>query len=245
MLRALVLDLDGTIVDTETAIFRAWEEVYRRRGARLPQEEWLKAVGSSQARFDPVAYLAHQLGQAVDRAQVEAEADALAAHEVRQLGPRPGVVELVHAAQAEQLLLAVASSSPRAWVDARLEQVGLAGAIPVRATADDVAQVKPAPDLFLEAARRLGIEPAQALVVEDSVHGARAALAAGMRCVVVPNPVTEGEAFPQGVAVLPSLVGWTPQALWTLACEAWEGQEAKGFTMGEDREARARGPGAG
>lgn len=228
MLRALVLDLDGTILDTETALFEAWQEVYRRRGVTLPLREWLRCVGSSQDQFDPHQYLERLLGCSVDREEVEAEAEVLAASRVEVLGPRPGVVELVHAARQQGLAVAVASSSSRAWVDARLEQVGLAEMIAVRVTADDVARVKPAPDLFLKAAGRLGIDPASALVVEDSVHGARAALTAGMRCVVVPNSVTAGETFPAGVATLGSLAGWSPQALWQLAQEAGRRERGAG-----------------
>lgn len=228
MLRALVLDLDGTILDTESAAYQAWQEVYRRRGVTLPLREWLRAVGSSQDQFDPIEYLERLLGRAVDRCQVEAEAEALAESRVKGLGPRPGVAELVRAAEEQNLALAVASSSPRVWVDQRLEQVGLAGALPIRVASEDVERVKPAPDLFLKAAERLGIDPAGALVVEDSVHGARAALAAGMRCVVVPNPVTAGETFPSGVARLDSLAGWSPQALWALAKDAGRSREGAG-----------------
>ena len=99
MLRALVWTWTAPSWTRRRPSSGAWEEVDRWWGAGLPQEEWLKAVGSSQTRFDPVAYLAHQLGQAVDRAQVEERRTPWRAQRCGQLGPRPGVVELVHAAQ--------------------------------------------------------------------------------------------------------------------------------------------------
>lgn len=216
MLRALVLDLDGTILDTETAIYEAWQEVFRRRGVSLPLSEWLRAVGSSPDAFDQYRYLEQLLGRPIDRAEVSAEAEALAEERLAGLRPLPGVVELVREAKRLGFRLAVASSSPRAWVDRFLRQAGLETLLTTRATADDVERVKPAPDLFLLAIRSLGVAPSQALAVEDSLNGVRAALAAGMRCVVVPNRLTQGEPFPEGVARLDSLEGWGPEALWAL-----------------------------
>lgn len=216
MLRALVLDLDGTILDTESAIYEAWQEVFRRRGVTLPLSEWLRAVGSSADAFDQYRYLEELLGRPIDRAEVRAEAEAMAEELLAGLRPLPGVVELVSEASRLGFRLAVASSSPRAWVKRFLRQAGLETLLTTRATADDVERVKPAPDLFLLAARSLGVAPSQALAVEDSLNGVRAALAAGMRCVVVPNGLTRGEPFPEGVARLDSLEGWSPEALWAL-----------------------------
>lgn len=215
MLRALVLDLDGTILDTESAIYEAWQEVFRRRGVSLPLSEWLRAVGSSADAFDPYRYLEELVGP-IDRAQVRAEAEAMAEERLAGLQPLPGVVELVREAKRLDFRLAVASSSPRAWVERFLRQAGLETLLTTRATADDVERVKPAPDLFLLAIRSLGVAPSEALAVEDSLNGVRAALAAGMRCVVVPNSLTRGEPFPEEVARLDSLEGWNPEALWAL-----------------------------
>jgi beta-phosphoglucomutase-like phosphatase (HAD superfamily) len=86
--------------------------------------------------------------------------------------------------------LAVASSSSRAWVEPHLERFGLRGRFSVVRTRDDVARTKPAPDLFLAACEGLGVEPAEAVALEDSAHGVTAARAAGLRCVVVPNQLT-------------------------------------------------------
>ncbi|BAS27872.1 phosphoglycolate phosphatase [Limnochorda pilosa] len=212
-----MLDLDGTIIDTESALYDAWEEVYGRRGAVLPLEEWMRCVGTSPDAFDPYAYLEGLVGHRLDRRALEAEVEQAAAAHLARLRPRDGVVALVEAARREGLGLAVASSSGRPWVERFLEQAGLTAAIDVLATADDVARVKPAPDLYLLALGRLGVEASEALAVEDSPNGARAALAAGLRCVVVPNPLTAGEVFPAEVPRLSSLRGRTPRALWELA----------------------------
>jgi beta-phosphoglucomutase-like phosphatase (HAD superfamily) len=99
-------------------------------------------------------------------------------------------VDLVDAAAAAGLALAVASSSTRAWVEPHLEHFGLRDRFRVVRTRDDVARTKPAPDLFLAACEGLGVVPAEAVALEDSAHGATAAQAAGLRCVVVPNRLT-------------------------------------------------------
>ena len=100
---------------------------------------------------------------------------------------------------------AVASSSSSAWVDGWLERHGLSSLVQAVCTRDHVERVKPAPDLFLLAASRLGVDPAACVVFEDSPNGLRAAHAAGMWCVVVPNAVTQGLAFEEPDLVLGSL----------------------------------------
>lgn len=222
MARTLVLDLDGTILDTESAVYGGWQEVYRRRGAVLPLEVWLQCVGSSADSFDPHGYLECQLGERLDRQAIRAEANRVAEEVLDHLLPLPGVVELVQAARQAGLRVGVASSSPRSWVTHFLRQVGQGAEMEAVGTADDVEQVKPAPDLYLSALEALDVTGPEALALEDSAHGARAALLAGMRCVVVPNDLTRRASFPPGVARVASLAGWTPEALWSLAGEVSE-----------------------
>ncbi|MHB1973604.1 MAG: HAD-IA family hydrolase, partial [Acidimicrobiales bacterium] len=90
------------------------------------------------------------------------------------------------------LSLAVASSSPRAWVEERLAEVGLSQTFAVVSCRGSGLAAKPAPDVYLDACRRLGVEPARAVAVEDSLNGLAAARAAGMRCVAVPGTITSG-----------------------------------------------------
>jgi HAD superfamily hydrolase (TIGR01509 family) len=155
-LRALILDFDGLILDTESPIFESWREAYRRHGQELEVEHW-------------------QHGQEL----------------------LPGIRGILEQGRSLGLGTGVASSSSRGWVEGWLERHGIRPLIDVVCARGDVACVKPAPDLFLLAAERLGVAPLDCLVFEDSPNGIRAARAAGMRCVAVPNAVTRLVALPE------------------------------------------------
>jgi pseudouridine-5'-monophosphatase len=120
--------------------------------------------------------------------------------------PMPGAVATIAAAKQMGIPIAIASSSPSTLVEPIVRRLGWDVEIPVRCTGDQVTHAKPAPDIFLLAAERLGVAPSDCLVLEDSVNGARAATAAGMTCIAVPNPVYQPSHF-EGItaAVIPSL----------------------------------------
>jgi HAD superfamily hydrolase (TIGR01509 family) len=187
--RAVVLDFDGLILDTETPIFETWREEFARRGQELRMADWQHALGTFGG-YDPVRHLQELTGESLD-----ADALRLATRERNwqrcgELPVLPGVRELLEDAGRLGLGAAVASSSSMAWVGSWLEKHGLRPLVQAVCTRDDVERVKPAPDLFLLAATRLGVAPAECVVFEDSPNGIRAAKAAGMRCVAVPNAIT-------------------------------------------------------
>jgi putative hydrolase of the HAD superfamily len=203
-IRALLLDFDGLIIDTESAVFEIWQGIFADHAQQLALSDWQHALGT-HGGYDPAAHLAELTGGACDPVQLEQTARARAWEACRRLPLLPGVAELCDAADARHLGLAVASSSPRDWVEPLLDQHGLRsrlGAICVRA---DVAHVKPAPDLFLLAAGRLGVEARASLVFEDSANGVKAARAAGMRCACVPNALTRRLPLPDCDLVIDSL----------------------------------------
>jgi HAD superfamily hydrolase (TIGR01509 family) len=202
--RALILDFDGLIVDTETPIFEAWHEVYRRHGHGLGLDLWQHALGTHGA-FDPLAHLASLCGGRLDREAVQAEVRARTARGCDDLGLLPGVEQLLRDARALGLGRAVASSSSSGWVEGWLQRHGIRGLFDVIAARDHVSRVKPDPELFLLAASRLGVETRACVVFEDSPNGMRAALAAGMRCVAVPNALTSPLERPEVDLVLSSL----------------------------------------
>jgi len=206
--QAVILDFDGLIVDTELSIFEEWQRVYRRHGQELGLDLWQQTVGS-HAVFQPAEHLARLTGQALDLGALRDEVER---HHHRRCGEQPllpGVEPLLNDALEAGLGTAVASSSSAGWVESWLVHHGIRDRIGNVCTRDDVERVKPAPDLFLLAARRLGASPEDCIVFEDSPNGARAAVAAGMACVVVPNTVTEGLRFPEGPLRLPSLAART------------------------------------
>jgi len=209
---ALIFDFDGLIIDSETPLFDIWSDIYRRHGQTLAIDDWQHALGT-QGGFDPYAQLSSLLAESLDRATL---ADYVSAEHWRLCGEEPllpGVRERIDEAAAAGLGLAVASSSSSAWVCPWLERHGLAAQVRVVCTRDEVTHVKPAPDLFLLAAERLGARADSCVVFEDSPNGIRAARAAGMRVVAVPNRLTRGLAGPVPDLTLDSLSELTLPAI--------------------------------
>jgi beta-phosphoglucomutase-like phosphatase (HAD superfamily) len=201
---AIILDFDGLILDTETPIFEAWREAYRGRGQVLSMDDWQHSLGTNGG-FDPLARLVELAGEGLDREAVEREVREANRQGCDAQALLPGVEALLVEAESLGLRRAVATSSSRAWVEGWLTRHGIRGRVEVICARDDVARVKPAPDLFLLAAERLAVPPAACLVFEDSPNGMRAARTAGMRCVAVPNGLTRQLRLPDPDLVLGSL----------------------------------------
>jgi HAD superfamily hydrolase (TIGR01509 family) len=121
------------------------------------------------------------------------------------LEPASGARELIEQLRARGLKLAVASSSPRVWVEATLAALGLAESFEAIVAGDEVARSKPDPEIFLRAAEKLGVAPAHCLVIEDSPGGVAGAVAAGMRVVAVRSPLTGGRSFAEAALTIDSL----------------------------------------
>lgn len=204
MIRALIFDFDGTILDTETPEFEVWQGVYARHGVRLELAEWARGIGTWDA-FDPHAHLESLSGKSFDRHGLRGEVRERVHETILAQGPIPGVLEVLEHAKARGLRLAVASSSDRDWVEEHLERLGLLAYFESLSTRYDVERVKPDPALYLHALAQLGLEPAQAVAIEDSPNGARAALAAGLKTIIVPNAVTQSLAFPEAAIRLERL----------------------------------------
>ncbi len=212
--RAFLFDFDGLIVDTELPSRAGWEWLYREHGHELPRKRWATLVGTIGAEFDPMAHLEELVGGPLDRAALD---ERRYAHELSLIQAerlRPGIAEYLAAAKTRGLKRAIVSSSSRQWVDrhlARLEETVGWDAI---LTADhDPARAKPRPDLYLEALDRLGVAADEAIAFEDSPNGVRAARAAGVFCVAVPNEVTRDLALDEADVVVASLADLPPDEL--------------------------------
>jgi HAD superfamily hydrolase (TIGR01509 family) len=191
VIRALIFDFDGLILETETPAYEAWAEVYREFGHELPKELWLEYIGREGGWFDALAYLEGLIGPRDDRDAIQERRDARKTELVMAVAESAGLRALLSDARARGLRLAVCSSSTPKWVLGHLDRLDLRtffDHIQCRDRPD--LRAKPAPDLYLAACAGLGIRPDEAIAFEDSRNGMLAAQAAGMRCVVVPNELT-------------------------------------------------------
>lgn len=189
MSRALIFDFDGLTLDTESATFAVWRSVYRREGVELTLPTWLQAVGHV-GNFDPHAHLEEMTGRRHDHAALDAEIRALLERAVADLPPMPGVEALMRVGREMGWRIGVASNSDSAWVRGGLAASGLAPLVEAVCTRDDVANPKPAPDVYRAVLAALDAAPESSIAFEDSRPGVLAAKAAGLHVVAVPNTLT-------------------------------------------------------
>ena len=201
---AVLFDFDGLIIDSETPLFDIWTAIYAEHGHTLTLDAWQHALGT-QGGFDPFTDLVERTDAACDPAVLAARVTREHWRTCAAEPLQPGILERLADARSLGMRTAVASSSSAKWVRAWLSQHDLLDRFDAVCTRDDVLRVKPAPDLFLLAAARLGVSPGACLVLEDSPNGIRAAHAAGMRVVAVPRGLTRTLPLPDPDLVVESL----------------------------------------
>jgi HAD superfamily hydrolase (TIGR01509 family) len=190
MIRAVVFDFDGLILDTEVPEFQAWQEIYQAHGCELPLTVWATGLGTSSDVFDPCTYLEAQLGRLLDRETLHHQRRQRHHELLKSQTVLPGIREYIADAKRLGLRLGVASSSSRQWVVGHLTDLELTPYFDCIKCADDVPRVKPDPALYQAVVQTLALEPQQAIALEDSPNGIAAAKRAGLFCVAVPNPLT-------------------------------------------------------
>jgi HAD superfamily hydrolase (TIGR01509 family) len=191
MIEALVFDFDGLILDTELPMYRAWCALFEAHGAAPPTiDEWSAEIGTLN-RLDLHGLLVERATRPVELEEADmwrrAHRDLL----LSEQQARPGVENWLAEADAAGLGVAIASSSEAEWVLPLLERIGLHASFRHVVTTGGELRPKPAPDTYLEACARLGVEPGHAVAIEDSPHGIAAAKAAGLHCIAVPHELTE------------------------------------------------------
>jgi HAD superfamily hydrolase (TIGR01509 family) len=206
VLKALIFDFDGLIMDTESPEVDGWRAIYAEYGQEFPLQVWIRdVVGSTAANFNPAAHLAAVTGVDLDQAALHARAFTNRLEKQSMLKALPGVNDYVKTARRLGLRLAVASSSEHAWVEGYLRQLGLFDDFNVLICREDVQRIKPEPDLFLAALKALKVRAYEALAFEDSPNGILSARRAGLRVVAVPNPITKHGTIEGASLVLTSL----------------------------------------
>ena len=212
-IRAFLFDFDGLILDTEVPSRAGWQWLYREHGHELPPEKWALVVGTHGA-WDPMAHLEELVGEPLERKALNERryAHELSLIEAEEL--RPGIAEYFAAARRLGLKRAIVSSASRPWVDMHLHRLEEAVGWDAICTADRIPErAKPAPTLYLEALGQLGVAADEAVAFEDSLHGVRAARAAGVFVVAVPNEVTRDFGLEEADLVVGSLAELPPDEL--------------------------------
>lgn len=209
-IEAVIFDLDGVLVDSEHVWDEVREALAHERGGRWHEQAQADMMGMSSTEWS--RYMHDVIGLADSPDEISAEV-------VRQMQERysaelplnPGAVEVVKRL-ADAFRLGLASSSNRPLIDVVLSETGLDELFDVTVSSEEVARGKPAPDVYLEAAARLGVSAKHAAAIEDSANGIRSARAAGMRVVAIPNPryPPPEDALVLADTVLASLADVTP-----------------------------------
>jgi len=213
VIEAVVFDLDGVLLDSEQVWDDAREQLAKERGGHWHAQAQRDMMGMSSTEWS--RYMHETVGLPEPPEEINREVvERLSATYREQLPALPGARAAVERLAA-RWPLGLASSSNRELIDLALELLGVQHLFAATVSSEEVARGKPAPDVYLEAARRLEVDPANAAAVEDSNNGILAAKAAGMRVLAIPNrhfPPDE-EALAQADVVLDSLAELTPDAV--------------------------------
>ena len=216
--QALILDFDGTIIDTEWPGYAAFQRLHDELGLPpIPLVRWQSTIGLADDAV-PIDFFAELMSQLpdADPAEITKKRRRYRDEYVGAEQVRPGIIEWVNHARDLGLPVGVASSSSPGWVVGHLERLSLLHLFD-HIEGTSAGQVgKPAPDVYLRCAAALGVDPRRAVAVEDSEHGVTAATAAGMSCVAVPNRLTAGSTFADATLLALSLADVDPAA-WLCA----------------------------
>lgn len=206
-IRAVIFDMDGVLTDSEPLICAAAMAMFREKSVQVKAADFEPFVGTGENRY--IGGVAEKYGVILDIPEAKRRTYEIYLELVpRQLKAFPGAVDIVKTCRQHRLLTSVASSADLVKVQANLVHIGLPPQTwDAVITAEDVEHKKPAPDIFLCAAKRIGMAPSQCVVIEDAVNGIKAAHAAGMRCVAVaqsfsPEMLGEADMIVDGISDL-------------------------------------------
>ncbi len=189
MLKTIIMDFDGLIVDTEVVRYQIYVEWFRKnKNYEMSVQEFLICVGSeAEELFKSL----DSRGIHVDREIFARDTQQRFIEESTKLPAKPGVEDFLRTAKKQGIVIALATSSTRKKPETHLNRLNLMKYFDLLVTAEDVQRIKPAPDLFLKTAEKAGCTVEECLVIEDSLNGLKAGLNANMRVLVVPNDVTK------------------------------------------------------
>jgi HAD superfamily hydrolase (TIGR01509 family) len=195
MIKAIIFDFDGTIIDTEMVWYRAFRDAYQVHGVDLSVQMYAPCIGTGHERFNPFEYLVTDLHLPIDLPSFRKEVEVRHAELMEAQEMREGVMDYLEGARLHGLKIGMASSSQRKWVEHFLQRLKIRDYFECISTADDVLRVKPDPEVYRHALACLGVEAQETIAVEDSPNGAKAAKASGVYCLLVPGPLTASLEF--------------------------------------------------
>lgn len=190
VIKGIIFDFDGTIIDTETAWYTAFNEAYGAHGVDLTLEQYSTCIGTSLHSFNPYEYLMTDLNLPIDKQEFRTAVQLRHSNLMELETMRSGIQHYLDSAQEAGLKIGLASSSSMEWVEKYLNKLGIRDYFDCIRTSDHVENVKPDPELYTQSLSCLGLKPEEAVAIEDSPNGSKAAAAAGMHCVVIPNEIT-------------------------------------------------------
>lgn len=188
--RAVLFDFDGVILDTEWPIYETWRDLFLEHGEELTLETYVQCIGSDFDTWSPETYLESLTGLNFDWKTINPARNVIIREEVGKLDAVPGIRESLAHFQRQDIPCAVVSSSDHNWVGGWLEHLGLTSYFQTIVCKGDAPKIKPAPDLYLEAVRRMNLPASDCLVIEDSLNGMKSAHLAGCPVVAIPNRIT-------------------------------------------------------
>lgn len=191
-IKALILDFDGLILDTEYPEYLSWYEIFQDYGLEFSASEWAAYIGrgADEAIYTPYDMLEARTGLSIDRTAIRSRRQIRFNELMQAEEVLPGVVDLINTAKGLDIKLAVASSSDQSWVKPHLSNLDLIHHFDLIRCGDEVTHRKPNPELYLSVLEALDITRHEAIAFEDSPNGIAAAVSAGILCVAVPNRLT-------------------------------------------------------
>jgi HAD superfamily hydrolase (TIGR01509 family) len=194
MIKALVFDFDGLIIDTETPDYLSWAEIYMEYGTELSRDKWSTLIGGSGS-FDPYQNLEERIGRELDRDQLRRRRRERCIALCEDQPILPGVLDMIQNASARKLHLGIASNSVGTWVKPNLKRLKLYDYFDVIITRDQVSSGKPDPEMYLKVLNSFGITGNEAIAFEDSHTGSMGAKRAGIYTIAIPNAMTHNHDF--------------------------------------------------
>jgi putative hydrolase of the HAD superfamily len=190
MIKVVIFDFDGTIMDTESTAFNIWREIYSTHGHELTLEKWAECIGVPESSFDPYEDLVGLTGLPLERMEIALAYMTRESELNKGLPLLPGIEKIILTAKSMDLKIGIASSADHNWIEEHLGRKRLLDRFDAIVCREDTVRHKPFPDPYLKAIEILGCKSSEAIAIEDSPNGIKAAKAAGIFTVAVPNQVT-------------------------------------------------------